>query len=183
MGITQLTLCTGRDILAVLQTTYARMGMTPRQESVSVGATRYVGKVCPKHPELSGVRTTCNRKCVGCTRDGQKTSAARENKRAYEKERRKWYRKLPAQRQARKIAAMVRRRLLSSRQRPAWADMAAIQRVYAEASHRTKSTGVEHHVDHIVPVNGLKVCGLHVHNNLRVMSGAENMAKGNKYDC
>ena len=48
------------------------------------------------------------------------------------------------------------------------------------AKKRTESTGVLHHVDHIVPLNGDTVCGFHTWNNLRVIPANENIAKGNK---
>jgi len=55
-----------------------------------------------------------------------------------------------------------------------------LQEAYAVAKKRTESTGVKHHVDHVIPLGGKEVCGFHVWNNLRVIPAYENTAKGNK---
>ena len=65
---------------------------------------------------------------------------------------------------------------------PPWADMEAIKAVYAEADRLTLETGVAHHVDHIVPIKGEMVSGLHVHWNLRPLPWRENISKKNKFE-
>lgn len=66
---------------------------------------------------------------------------------------------------------------------PKWADMKAIGAIYEEAAKKRKRTGLEYHVDHIIPLNGYSVSGLHVADNLRVISARDNRAKGNKFDA
>lgn len=63
---------------------------------------------------------------------------------------------------------------------PKWADRNAMRAIYAEARRLTKETGVEHHVDHIIPINSPVVCGLHVEANLQVIPAVENARKGNR---
>lgn len=63
---------------------------------------------------------------------------------------------------------------------PTWANLAAIARIYEECVRINVQSGVEHEVDHIVPISGKNVCGLHVEWNLRIVTRAENRAKHNK---
>lgn len=72
------------------------------------------------------------------------------------------------------------RRAGQGRATPSWVDRAAILEVYKQAKRFTEETGILHHVDHIVPLRGKTVCGLHVPWNLRPLPAAENMRKGNK---
>ena len=60
---------------------------------------------------------------------------------------------------------------------PAWANRKAIRKIYAEAKLLTEKTGVPHEVDHIVPIQGATVCGLHVEHNLQILPKTDNVRK------
>ncbi|WP_202844819.1 hypothetical protein [Luteimonas saliphila] len=88
----------------------------------------------------------------------------------------------PAQRERRAKQAHVKH-LHHARLReamPPWADVAAIQAIYAEARRLTSETGIPHEVDHIEPLLGKNFSGLHWDGNLRVITRAENRRKGNR---
>lgn len=75
-----------------------------------------------------------------------------------------------------KIIAYVSAREKRVRQAtPPWADMAAIRAFY-----EARPEG--HHVDHIVPLNGKNVCGLHVLENLQYLPASENCRKRNIFN-
>jgi hypothetical protein len=66
--------------------------------------------------------------------------------------------------------------------RPPWADLGAIAEIYATAKRVSKTTGIPHEVDHIVPLLGKSVSGLHWEGNLRVVRRTVNRRKGNRLD-
>lgn len=56
-----------------------------------------------------------------------------------------------------------------------------IEQIYERARSLTKATGVEHQVDHIIPLRGKSVCGLHVAENLQILTRIENSRKRNNF--
>lgn len=67
---------------------------------------------------------------------------------------------------------------------PSWlstSHKAQIHSIYREAQSR-RDGGEDVHVDHIVPLRGEIVCGLHVPWNLRIIDADENLSKGAKVE-
>ena len=78
-------------------------------------------------------------------------------------------------------AAVARRRILERQATPLWANDFVIEEAYELAALRTKVFGFSWHVDHIVPLQGKLVCGLHVETNLQVIPAKDNLRKGNRF--
>lgn len=100
-----------------------------------------------------------------------------QNNPEYFKEHHKEYR----QSNKAKVNAYVIQRLKHLRRAtPSWVDLREIETFYYEAWCKTKETGIPYHVDHIVPIRGRNVRGLHVPWNLQVIPAQENMRKGSR---
>ncbi|AIO45448.1 putative gp34 [Burkholderia cepacia] len=74
-----------------------------------------------------------------------------------------------------------RRRMRERRAMPPWVKLSDLRPFYREAKRLTRETGELHVVDHIVPLDGEIVCGLHVPHNLRVTHWRINAVKANRY--
>lgn len=85
-----------------------------------------------------------------------------------------------------RVNAVNKRRDLAKKNRtPIWLaadDLWLIKEIYELAALRSKMTGFKWHVDHIVPLQGEAVSGLHVPSNLQVITQQENLRKLNRWD-
>lgn len=67
---------------------------------------------------------------------------------------------------------------------PPWANKFFMEEAYALAALRTELFGFAWHVDHVIPLKGKTVCGLHVETNLAVIPWQDNLKKKNSFnDC
>jgi hypothetical protein len=144
-----------------------------KKEAIAAGLSFYFTGVPCRNGHIAE-RNVHNRACKACRKEwGQANPEVhRANSRNWKKN------------NAARIAALnARRRAAKKKRTPPWLTkdhMDAITALYNQAIWLTKITGVQWHVDHIVPLNGGNVSGLHIPNNLQVIPAKENLKKGNK---
>ncbi len=80
-----------------------------------------------------------------------------------------------AENRERFMAGIKARKTRAKQATPPWADRSAIQQIYL---HCPKGS----HVDHVIPLRGKLVSGLHIPSNLQYLTKAENLSKGRKVD-
>ena len=73
------------------------------------------------------------------------------------------------------------KKIKNCRSTPLWVDPEHIRLLYRESRAMTRATGVQHHLDHIVPRNGKNVSGLTVPWNLQIIPAKQNIFKSNKH--
>lgn len=80
------------------------------------------------------------------------------------------------------VAEKSRRQYVARRRAvPPWFDKEKVAAIYAEAK-RLRKAGIQAEVDHIFPIQGDVVCGLHWHGNMQILTRAQNTAKGSRID-
>ncbi len=176
----------------------------PRTIAIEAGEKFYTPAKPCKHGHLV-LRRTANGACLSCesTREVARLSnkeahrarmAAfraknpdkikaynRKHDAANREKRRQIVRAWQAKHPEKLLALNAKRRAKIRQAVPKWADLKAIEKIYAEARRRKISEGIDLHVDHIIPLRGKSVCGLHVANNLQILNAKDNLVKNNSW--
>lgn len=168
----------------------------------------FTGRPC-KHGHLD-FRCTSSGSCMTCSRSMQAKSRAKRlekepdywknryamNPQKFRDNSQKWRKNNPdkfreSQRRcaingrARRTATQIARQAMKIQATPSWLTKEHrkhIELFYEMSKRTTEQCGYKCNVDHIVPLKGKNVCGLHVPWNLRVVSAAYNSKKRNNMD-
>lgn len=117
--------------------------------------------------------------CLECRREYDRVRY--QNKGIEIRERVKRYRKSNLPKVNAADAAKIKRRKHATPKWLSWFHLLQIEEFYELAAAKTMQTGIEYHVDHIVPIKGKKVSGLNVPWNLQLLTARENMRKHAKF--
>ena len=111
--------------------------------------------------------------------------AVKENKRSWDiknQEHRKAYR---TSNKSRYAAHAMKRYVRTKLSQPSWLSESQLKEIevfYWLAADLKIVSGETYHVDHIIPLQGKNVCGLHVPWNLQVLPADVNIRKSNKHE-
>lgn len=151
--------------------------MTTRQRAKALGLKRYIGTICPEHPELKGERRTASGNCLKC----KQAAIRRWNKDNPEVHRRKVTKWRDANREQYLSSALTRNAIRRARTKSATGDCQWIRYEYGVLSREARERSLT--IDHIVPLAGCRVCGAkgdHAPWNWQLLTSADNASKGNR---
>jgi hypothetical protein len=144
-----------------------------REDAAGTGSLHYfTGSPC-KHGHLSP-RFVSNCRCIVCNRDSMSKSAQRARAKQLQAAAYKRYIQTPKGRAASR-RSQSSRRAVRGNALPLWQDR-------SEVAEFVGLCPLGWHADHIIPLNGNGVCGLHVLANLQYLPAQENLSKSNKVD-
>jgi len=164
-------------------------GRAFREAARARGEKFYIsGELCSRGH--AGLRYTANQTCVECSKDQQRRADEKRRQRRdsdpvygeHRREQRRVANRSYGKRNRDKKSAEWMQWFADRLQRtPKWADLKEIRKFYTVSTMLSRLTGMQHHVDHIIPLRGKCVSGLHIAENLRVIPEFENLSKGAKF--
>lgn len=161
------------------------MKKIPRKEALEQGLKHYfTGKPC-KYEHID-MRQVSDWTCVSCNRI-RAGEWGKNNRDKTLKTQQKWKLKNPDWREKyrfdEKVGAVIYQvdKRVKDR-KPLWASDKYIALVYKACALLKEFTGIDYVVDHVIPLRGKLVSGLHTHTNLQIIKHAENSTKHNKYE-
>lgn len=180
------------------------MDIITRKEAIELGLKKYyTGKMC-KHGHLSE-RNTKTRKCYECDNIVSKLNYDYKSKKAYDKKYRlinkeniarrnriyqethreairaynkKWHKSNPESSVLRKMKRKFSEGLATT----LWYETDLIKQIYLKRDELSKLWGIQLHVDHVVPLQGKNVCGLHCWDNLQLLEADLNLSKHSNFE-
>ena len=153
---------------------YTKCGHCSKDITATHFNTRYCSEECRRvvgraletnHPDYHERRRECSHNWARKNRDKVLTSSDK-----YRQANKPYY---AAQRAKRRAAQLERT--------PPWSNQSDIEGMYKLAARLSELTGVLMEVDHIIPLQGELVSGLHVATNLQIIPRSTNRRKGNRY--
>lgn len=131
--------------------------------------------------------------CKSCVKKYQKENKGKfceynkqyyeENKDKISKRHRQYSKQYKKENKGKVLSWKAKRRAQKLQATPSWLTaehLKSIERFYTISKEMELISGVKYHVDHIIPLQGKDVCGLHVPWNLQVIEASENLSKNNK---
>lgn len=126
----------------------------------------FTGKLCRRGH--ASERYISNATCIECAKETM-TKWRKNNKESYNEYHSDY-------------SSQWRKRKALEQATPVWVDIEAVQRVREERERMSASMRMGFVLDHSVPLRGRTVCGLHVPENLEIVSENFNKLKGNKFN-
>jgi len=130
--------------------------------------SKYDLKLCPKCENVKPIDEFSKNP----TKAGNLNTNCKTCSKVYQDE---YYPSYYAENKFRYAEARIRYYLRLKQATPVWADKNKIKEIY-------KNCPKGYHVDHIAPLQGESVCGLHIETNLQYLTAFDNCSKGNKFN-